>query len=195
MHLICGLGNPGRKYSNTRHNIGFMVVDKLIESFSLNIKDSFKKFNGEYLSIKTSDYDFITLKPQTYMNLSGECIRDFVNFYKVPLENILIICDDINLPFGKIRFRAKGSDGGHNGLKSIFSNLNTTSINRLRVGIGNSTNKDLADYVLEAFNNEESLKLPEILSFCVEGIKCFLKSGIQAAMNEFNNKIGYKIES
>ena len=188
MHLICGLGNPGRKYLKTRHNIGFMALDRLVNSYGGGQFGN--KFKGEYLTIKKNGVEFIALKPQTYMNLSGECVRDIVHYFKIELEKIIVICDDVNLPFSKLRLRCDGSDGGHNGLKSIFHNLQTNKIARLRVGIdADPDGKDLADYVLENFSSEQQSKMNEVLDYCSGAVNAFMQKGIEFAMNNFNNKI------
>jgi len=187
LHLICGLGNPGRKYLKTRHNIGFMAVDKIVESYGGG--QPANKFKGEYLTVKKNGVEFIALKPQTYMNLSGECVRDIVHYFKIEFDKIIVICDDVNLPFSKLRLRREGSDGGHNGLKSIFDNLQTNKIARLRVGIdARAAGKGLADYVLENFSPEELSKMNEVLDRCSGAVNAFLQKGIEFAMNNFNNK-------
>ncbi|HPG57505.1 MAG TPA: aminoacyl-tRNA hydrolase [Candidatus Wallbacteria bacterium] len=196
MHLICGLGNPGRKYSKTRHNIGFMVVDSLVSSLGYSEGQFSNKFKGECLQVRKDGLDFIALKPQTYMNLSGDCVRDVVNYFKIDLSNVIIICDDVNLPFAKLRLRLEGSDGGHNGLKSIFSCLQTNKITRLRVGVsGRPENRELADYVLENFSKDEQSKMDEVLKCCSEAVRAFMEKGSGYAMNNFNNKLGYKTDA
>lgn len=196
MHLICGLGNPGRKYSKTRHNIGFMVIDRLVAGLGFGESSFGCKFKGEYLQVRKDGLDFIALKPQTYMNLSGECVRDIVHYFKIDQEKVMIICDDVNLPFGKLRLRNEGSDGGHNGLKSIFAHLQGPRIARLRVGIdARPETKALADYVLENFSKDEQSKLEEILDFCAGAARAFMEKGAQFAMNNYNNKFGYKLET
>jgi peptidyl-tRNA hydrolase, PTH1 family len=134
MKLIVGLGNPGKEYKNTRHNLGFMVIDQLANK--LNARLSKKKFSGLYF--QTNEY--ILLKPQTYMNNSGECITAFLNYFRIPLNNLLIIYDDIALPLGKFRYRCQGSDGGHNGVKNIIKLLRSKNFKRLRVGVGYDQN-------------------------------------------------------
>ena len=139
MKLIVGLGNPGKEYENTRHNLGFQVIEKLASK--LNVELNKKKFNGLYC--QTSDY--ILLKPQTYMNNSGECISAFLNYFHIPLANLLVLYDDIALPLGKFRYRGQGSDGGHNGMKNIINCLETKYFKRLRVGIGADKQSSLGD--------------------------------------------------
>lgn len=191
MHLICGLGNPGKKYAMTRHNIGFMVAGGVVARFGKTGENFSRKFNGEYMQIRSRGLEFIVLAPQTFMNLSGECVRDVVGYFKIPHENVLIICDDVNLPFGKLRIRQDGSDGGHNGLKSIFSLMGTSRLARMRVGVGASTRADLADYVLSKFMPDEADNLSKTVEFGAEAAETFMARGIEAAMNGFNNKFGF----
>lgn len=167
--LIVGLGNPGKEYNNTRHNIGFMVIDHLV--LSRNLKFDKKKFDGIYTEEQFKDEKIIYLKPQRYMNLSGEVVKEFVNYFKILKEDILIISDDVNLPLGKIRLRLHGSSGGHNGLKNIELNLGSQEYKRMRFGIGSNNNHDMKDYVLGHFNKDEIdllnstfIKSDEILS-------------------------------
>ena len=151
MKLIVGLGNPGLKYENTRHNVGFMVLNAFAEKANLKFKHK-REFKGEVYISK----DFILLKPQTFMNLSGESVRLVANFYKIQPEDILVICDDFNIPFLKLRLRMKGSAGGHNGLKSIIQNLSSEEFRRLRIGLGlPNENYDVIDYVLSKFSKED----------------------------------------
>ena len=153
MKLIVGLGNPGNEYKNTRHNIGFMVLDKIANE----LNESFNKenFSGKYFMTNINGEKTIFLKPQKYMNLSGEVVRDYVPYYKIDLSDIIIIVDDLDLPTGKIRLRTHGSSGGHNGLKNIFSNLGTENIKRIKIGISNNKDIDTKDYVLGNIKNEE----------------------------------------
>lgn len=151
--LIVGLGNPGKEYENTRHNVGFMALDNYVKL--KNIKFDKQKFNGIYAEELVSGDKIIYLKPQKYMNLSGEVVRDFVNFFKIDVNDILIISDDISLPVGKIRLRPKGSSGGHNGLKNIENHLNTSEYKRIKIGIGSNNNYDMKDYVLGKFSKDD----------------------------------------
>jgi len=134
MKLIVGLGNPSQEYENTRHNLGFVIVDQLANE--LNVELNKKKFNGLYYQAS----EYILLKPQTYMNNSGECIMAFLNYFRIPLDNLLVIYDDIALPLGKFRYRGQGSDGGHNGMKNIIKLIGSKNFKRLRVGIGYDKN-------------------------------------------------------
>lgn len=153
MKLIVGLGNPGKEYENTRHNLGFIFIDNFAQS--LNAKIDKKKFNGLYCEVKINDEKVILLKPQTFMNLSGESVIQFVNYFKINIDDILIINDDLDLTFGKIRLRSDGSSGGHNGLKNIILHLNSDKFKRLKIGISNNKLIDTKDYVLGKFNHEE----------------------------------------
>ena len=153
MKLIVGLGNPGKEYENTRHNIGFIFLDNFASVHNISIDK--EKFNGLYAQAIINDEKVIILKPLSYMNLSGEVVRKFVDYFKIDINNILIISDDLDMNFGKLRLRPDGSSGGHNGLKNIALNLNTESFKRLKVGISNNKDIDTKDYVLGKFNKEE----------------------------------------
>ncbi|MEG9327310.1 aminoacyl-tRNA hydrolase [Salinimicrobium catena] len=184
--LIVGLGNIGPKYHNTRHNIGFKVLDFLAEQESLTFET--QKL-GDVTTYKFKGRTFILLKPSTYMNLSGKAVNYWLQKEKVPLENLLVITDDLNLPFGTIRVKTKGSDGGHNGLKDIQAQLNTTKYNRFRFGISDEFSKGRqVDYVLGEWDEEEEKQLPERLKKSVEVIKSFGTAGINNTMNTFNGK-------
>ena len=152
MKLIVGLGNPGKEYENTRHNIGFMTVDKIIYEKNLTEKE---KFNGKYYEYNVNNEKIIILKPQNYINLSGQVISKFVNYFKIDINDILIIHDDLDLPVGKIKLRMSGGSGGHNGLKDIENCLKTKNYKRIKVGISNNKNIDTKDYVLGKFNSED----------------------------------------
>lgn len=152
MKLIVGLGNPGKEYENTYHNIGFMVLDKLAEI--LNIKINKGKFNSLYGKGFCKSEEIVLVKPLTYMNLSGEAVRDFVNFYKLYPQDVIVICDDIDLERGNVRYREKGSGGTHNGLKNIVYNLQSENFKRVKIGIGRDENMDLKDYVLSRIQKE-----------------------------------------
>ncbi|UGU18319.1 aminoacyl-tRNA hydrolase [Sinomicrobium kalidii] len=184
--LIVGLGNIGSEYQNTRHNIGFRVLDRLAEEESVNF-ETVKLGDKCICSVKGRK--LILLKPSTYMNLSGKSVKYWMDKEKIPLENVLIITDDINLPFGTIRLKTRGSDGGHNGLKDIQARLNTVQYNRVRLGIGSefSRGKQI-DYVLGEWDEEENKALPERLEKACELIRSFATAGVQHTMNAFNGK-------
>lgn len=173
MKLICGLGNPGLRYKNTRHNVGFLTID------------NFVKINKGRVDNK----EIFLLKPQVFMNNSGAAVREAVKKFDIELKDILIVCDDINLELGTIRFRAKGSAGGHRGLKSIIEELNTENFNRLRIGIGSDSNTALRDYVLSKFRADEKKLLKEVVNKAAEAIPVWVEEGIEAAMNGFNKKV------
>ena len=183
MYLIVGLGNPGKEYENTRHNMGFDVVNKLADSLGL-VFDK-KDFKGEYVKTRYFDNEMIILKPMTYMNLSGDSIIQVLNFYKIPVENMIVIYDDMDTPVGKIKLKLKGSSGGHNGLKCIIKNLNTEEFKRIKVGIGHSQ-YNVIDYVLSKPSKEEKESIEEAQDNAVKAIKIALKENFDKAMNQFN---------
>lgn len=188
MYLIAGLGNPDKKYDMTRHNIGFDCVDMIASKNGADIKKLKHKALTE--SIYIGSEKVILAKPQTYMNLSGESIRDIAEFYKIDPENIIIICDDISLPLGKIRIRPKGTDGGHNGLKSVIYQLQSDKFTRIKVGVGAPQHKDynLADYVLGKFSPDEIKILTPILKTMDEIAGCIIRNSCQDAMNKYNGR-------
>ena len=185
-YLIVGLGNIGDEYHETRHNIGFMVLDALAKASNIVFKDG-RYGATAFLSIKGRQ--LILLKPSTYMNLSGNAVRYWMQQEKIPLENVLIVVDDLALPLGSLRLKGKGSDAGHNGLKHIASTLGTQNYARLRFGIGNNLPKGgQIDYVLGHFDEEEQKALPERIAIAEEIIKSFCLAGLNITMNQFNNK-------
>ena len=184
--LIVGLGNIGEKYENTRHNIGFKILDQLAEKESITFET--QKL-GDLANFKFKGRTFILLKPSTFMNLSGKAVLYWLTKEKIPLENLLVITDDLNLPFGTLRIKAKGSDGGHNGLKDIQGKLNTTKYNRFRFGISNSFGKgQQVNYVLGEWSEEENTELNERLNIAAEAIKSFGTAGLANTMNTYNGK-------
>lgn len=184
--LIVGLGNIGSEYENTRHNIGFKVLDHLAKKEELTFET--QKL-GALTTYKFKGRSFLLLKPSTYMNLSGKAIKYWLTKEKIPLENLLVITDDLNLPFGTLRIKMKGSDGGHNGLKDTQLQLNTTKYNRFRFGISDEFSKGRqVDYVLGEWTSEENDKLTERLDKACEIIKSFGLAGINNTMNSFNGK-------
>ena len=185
-YLIVGLGNPGDKYENTRHNIGFKVVDYFLKD--LDDPWSVEK-QGWISKVKFKGRVLVFLKPSTFMNLSGKAVNYWMQKEKIPVENVLIITDDLALPYGKLRMKGKGSDGGHNGLKDIIATLNTSKFARLRFGVGNEFSKgQQVDYVLGEWSPEEKDILEERMSVCAEFIKGFATVGLQHTMNNWNNK-------
>ena len=185
-YLIVGLGNMGADYDNTRHNIGFDVVDYLAKEFEVEFKN---EQLGALAEFRHKGRTFILLKPSTYMNLSGKAVRYWLQKKKVQKQNLFVIVDDLNLPFGKQRLRAKGKDGGHNGLKSIDQLLGGNNYARLRIGIGNEFSKGRqVDYVLGEWSAKEKEQLPEIVKHAAETVKNFATIGIERTMNFFNKK-------
>lgn len=184
MKLIVGLGNPGKKYEHTRHNMGFDTVDLFSELAKIDIdKEAFKGLVGRG---KVFDEDVYLLKPQTYMNLSGESVREIVSYFKIPTEDIIVIYDDLDLEPGKIRLRLSGSSGGHKGIQNIIDNLGTIDIKRIRIGIGKPT-FDTIDYVLGKPLKEEKPLIDEAINNAVEALKEILKHNFDSAMNKYNH--------
>jgi len=184
--LIAGLGNIGPKYENTRHNIGFQVLDKLAETNELSWQTA--KL-GDITIHKKKGRSFLLLKPSTFMNLSGKAVKYWLDKEKIPLENLLVVTDDLNLPFGSLRLKTKGSDGGHNGLRDIQQTLQTSTYNRLRFGISDSFSKGKqVDYVLGEWTVEESEQLSERQQMCIQIIESFALAGPAITMNQFNGK-------
>ena len=184
MKLIVGLGNPGREYETTRHNVGFMVIDNYCKKYN---KSYSSKFNGLYIQSDINGEKVIFLKPQKYMNLSGEVIRDFVHYFKIKIEDILIINDDLDINIGKYKLKANGSSGGHNGLKNIESNIGTNKYKRLKIGISNDKNRDTKDYVLGKFNIEEKKILDNIIKKSEDIINDFFLLNFDLLMTKYNN--------
>lgn len=186
--LIFGLGNPGRRYAGTRHNVGFDAVTALSDAFDIPIKT--KEWNGLSGRGTIAGRKVILVQPQTFMNASGECVRAYMDFYKVPAERILIICDDISLEPGNLRLRVKGSAGGHNGLKSIIAHIGTSVFPRLRLGVGEKPyGWDLADHVLAKFPKEQEPVMRDVMARVTEEIPVYLTEGPEAAMSKFNGSV------
>lgn len=185
-YLIVGLGNIGDEYAETRHNIGFMVVDALAKEAGITFED---KRYGFVSTLKVKNQTLTLLKPSTYMNLSGNAVRYWMNEKKIPAERVLVVVDDLSLPFGTLRLKGNGSDGGHNGLKHIASMLGTQQYARLRFGIGNDFPRGgQVDYVLGKFGEDDLRTMNERLKTAGEAVKTFCLAGINVAMNQFNNK-------
>lgn len=184
--LIVGLGNIGPEYENTRHNIGFKILDQFADTHTLSWESARL---GAITTHKIKGRTLVLLKPGTYMNLSGKAVRYWMEQEKIPLENVLIITDDLNLEFGTIRIKTKGSDGGHNGLKDIQNVLQTTKYNRFRFGISATFGKGRqVDYVLGEWDEEEENQLPERLDKSVKAIESFVLAGMNITMNTYNGK-------
>ena len=188
---MVGLGNPGSKYEFTRHNIGFRTVDSLAQ----DIEVEFKKVKSYYSLISRgmiNNQKVILIKPQTFMNLSGRAVSKVVSYYKIPLQDLLIVYDDLNLELGQIRIRKKGSAGGHKGIESIMQYLNSEEIPRLRIGIGNplvNFNFNCVSYVLSNFNNDKKDKIGEVIKLSTEAIKIVIEYGFEKAMRKYNRKL------
>ena len=187
MYLIAGLGNPTREYEKTRHNVGFEAIDILADKAGTTVTE--KKHKALYGKGYIGGQKVILAKPQTYMNLSGESIWEIADFYKIEPENIIILCDDINLSEGQLRIRLKGSAGGHNGLKNIISHLGTQEFPRIRIGVGEKPRgMDLADYVLGRFPKEQQAVMEEAYRDAAEAACMMIEDGADAAMNHYNRK-------
>ena len=185
MHIIIGLGNPTREYQATRHNVGFDAITRIADDYNISL--DFKKHKALCGKGYVEGVKVILAQPQTYMNLSGESVRELIDFYKVAPEDVIVIYDDISLDVGQLRLRTKGSAGGHNGIKSIISHLGTQEFPRIKVGVGDKPRGwDLADYVLSRFNNEEQPIIREALKNTSEAVKTILKDGMETAMNIYN---------
>ena len=188
MYIIAGLGNPTREYEKTRHNVGFDTIDVLADKLNTSVDE--KKFKGLYGRGIIAGEKVILLKPQTFMNLSGESVREAADFYKVDPEHIIVIYDDISLDVGQLRIRKKGSAGGHNGIKNIIANLGTDVFPRIKIGVGEKPKKyDLADYVLGHFSKEDRELMEEGYDRADHAVGMILNGEIEAAMNQYNRKV------
>ena len=186
MKIIAGLGNPGKEYENTKHNVGFLTIDILAEKYDIKVnKIKFKGLVGEGM-IGTEKV--ILVKPQTYMNLSGQCIREIVAFYKLDMEDLVVIYDDIDLPMGNLRIRKKGSAGTHNGMRSIIYDLQDDGFPRVRVGIGGERKGDLANYVISGFSGDDRKLSEEAIVKAADAVTCLVEDGIDRAMVDYNTK-------
>lgn len=183
--LVVGLGNPGREYAQTRHNIGFMLIDRL--AVRLNAQGMKLQSKAIVLTAQYEGRKLLLAKPQTYMNLSGQAVQGLVRFYKLPLEHVLVAHDDLDLPFGTLRMRPGGGAGGQKGVQSIITQLGTPNFPRLRLGIDRPPGRmDAADYVLQEFSQQELLAVSEILDRAADAVLTWVKEGLNAAMNKFN---------
>ncbi len=188
MYLVVGLGNPGNEYRMTRHNIGFEAIDYIAVKNGVNINKL--KFKGIYGEKNIKGEKVIFLKPQTYMNLSGDSIIEFCNFFKIPYENVIVISDDMSLERGRIRIRTKGGAGGHNGLKSIINRLKTEEFGRIRIGIGSAANEnmDMVNFVIGRFTKDEIPVLEKAIIKTADAVIDIIENGIDYAMNKHNTK-------
>ena len=189
MHLIVGLGNPGAEYAKTRHNAGFLLVEKLAAQWKTNWANE-RKFMARVAKAERSGKKVLLCEPQTFMNLSGEAVGSVINFYQVPLGNVLVAVDDADLPFGEIRLRPGGGSGGHHGLESLTQHLGSKEYARLRIGIGRKSDaREITNYVLGKFDSSENEMLEKILERAAGQIECWLGHGLQKAMNQFNGAV------
>ena len=185
--VIVGLGNPGAKYETTRHNTGFMFMDVLADKYDVKLKKiQFKAVTGQ---TEINGHKCLLVKPQTFMNNSGESVREIVSFYKIPPEKIIVVFDDISLPCGKLRIRRKGSDGGHNGIKSIIYQINSDAFPRIKLGVGEKPHPDydLADWVLSSFKKDELILMREACEKSVSAVELMVDGDIDKAMSNFNS--------
>ena len=184
--LVVGLGNPGDKYENTRHNVGFLTVDELAERLRVPVQKL--KYKALTNTAELGGRKVLLMKPVTYMNLSGEAVRQAADFYKIPPERVLVISDDVSLPLGKLRIRKNGSAGGHNGLKSIIAQLGSDAFPRVKIGVGEKPHPDydMADWVLSKFTGEDKKVMEEAVRRAADAVECVLRSGADRAMNQFN---------
>lgn len=187
MKIIVGLGNPGKRYAGTRHNVGFALIDTLAQS--PNAGRFQERFDAEVAELVEESQKILLVKPQTFMNLSGQCVRQLVDFYQLPLEDLLVICDDINLPLGHLRIRARGSHGGHNGLRDIQAHLGTNEYSRMRIGVGAPEEEvDAADFVLDRFRATELPLINDAVLLASQAVVVWIHQDIEACMNQFNAK-------
>ncbi len=184
MKLIVGLGNPGKEYQNTRHNVGFMILDKYLREH--NIGTYKEKFGGIYYEYSVDGEKVLFLMPQQYINLSGQVLKRYIDFFKIELNDVLIIHDDLDTPCGSIKLRASGGSGGHNGLKDIENNLHTKYYKRIKIGISNNKMIDTKDYVLGKFNNEEKKIFDEVTQKTLQIIDDFFIISFENLMNKYN---------
>ena len=187
MYIIIGLGNPGQKYAATRHNIGFDAITRIADDYDISL--DFKKHKALCGRGYIGNEKVVLAQPQTFMNLSGESVKELMDYYKVSNEEIIVIYDDISLDVGQLRIRGKGSAGGHNGIKNIISHLGSEEFPRIKIGVGDKPKEwDLADYVLSRFQREEEPVVREALEKTSEAVKSIITSGMTAAMNIYNRK-------
>ena len=188
MYLIVGLGNPGDKYKGTRHNVGFEGINKLAFDFHIDIKNT-RRFRARLGEGRIGNTRVLLMQPMTYMNLSGEAVQLVMRYYKIPVEQLMVLVDDVNLPVGDIRVRERGSAGGQKGLISIINNLATEDFTRIRIGVGSKPPQmSLSDYVLSRFFKEEHQAFIDGVTKATDAVECILKSDVPTAMNQFNKK-------
>lgn len=186
MKLIVGIGNPGREYEHTRHNLGFDIIDMFCKKY--NIVNSKNKFNGVYYEYSYKNEKIILLKPQSYVNLSGEVVRKYVDYFKIDIQDILVIVDDLDQKVGNFKLKTNSSSGGHNGLKNIEQHLNTKNYKRLKVGVSNNKNIDTKEYVLGRFNSQDRKVIDDIINISTDIILDFIEMPFDKLINKYNNK-------
>jgi PTH1 family peptidyl-tRNA hydrolase len=184
--VICGLGNPGRRYRLTRHNIGFIFLEYIQKQLNISFKPGKGEYN--YCKAEIDNQPVLLIQPLTYMNLSGLAVSQVLEYFKLNSDDLLIIYDDFHLPFGELRFRKKGSSGGHNGIDSIIYHMNTEVFDRLKIGIGDSFQNSV-DFVLSKLNKKERDQIELIMKIAYEAMNVWLTQGIDVAMNQFNRKV------
>ncbi len=186
MKVVVGLGNPGGRYDGTRHNVGFAVIDLLASAPSAGRFQS--RFQAQVAELTEGSEKVLLVKPETFMNLSGRAVRQVIDFYQLPLTELLVICDDMALPLGKLRFRAKGTHGGHNGLRDIQNHLGSTEYSRLRIGVGAPEEDEAIDHVLGRFRPSERPIIADALQLSAQAVIVWVLQGIQVCMNQYNGE-------
>ncbi len=184
MRVVVGLGNPGRQYAGTRHNVGFDVIDGMASAPGAGRFSS--RFSAQVLDIMEGGEKVLLVKPETFMNLSGRCVREILDFYQVEAKDLLVVCDDVNLPLGKLRVRGKGGHGGHNGLRDIQNHLGSQEFARLRIGVGGGEQEELTGHVLGKFKPSERPVIDEARMLALQAVSVWVRQGIEACMNRFN---------
>ena len=188
MYIIAGLGNPGKKYENTRHNLGFLTLDRIADKLGVEVKK--KKFNSLVGEGRIGSEKIILLKPQTFMNNSGLAIKEAVDYYSIDDTNLMVIYDDFDIPIGRIRIRKSGSSGTHNGMRSIVDHLGSREFPRIRIGIGSDSSGELMDYVLGSISKREQELLTDAIERASSSAICYVDEGIDIAMNRYNRQDG-----
>lgn len=184
MKVVVGLGNPGKKYEGTRHNVGFAVIDGLAQA--PGVSGFQNRFDSQVAEFHDDAEKVLLVKPETFMNLSGRCVRQVLDFYQLGCADLLVVCDDINLPLGTLRFRARGTHGGHNGLRDIQSHLGTTEYPRLRIGVDAPPEEGAVDHVLGRFRPSERPVIEEAIEAAMQGVLLWVRQGIDRCMNDYN---------
>jgi PTH1 family peptidyl-tRNA hydrolase len=186
MKIVVGLGNPGKRYVGTRHNVGFEVLDRLAQS--PHAGRFLARFDAEVAETQEGEHKVLLVKPHTFMNLSGQVVRQAIDFYRIEPVDLLVVCDDVNLPLGHLRARARGTHGGHNGLRDIQNHLGSTEYSRLRIGVGGPEGRDMADHVLDTFRPTEKAVIADAILLATQAVVVWIERGIHACMNQFNTK-------